>query len=326
MSLHGANKENQNIRSSGSSGKRKATRPPFEDFSKEFKQRRTDPLVHYGRHFGRSIRTFCRMQPLLRNCLGRTMQLERLPLTTLSCSEIREQAVYDNLLEMVPGLEEKLNTGSEEEVFYVAEMLTKGISSARSDDTKGLKSVIVDWITPPNGVLNPPIQRNIKTDRGYHHPATGRLLCPVSLDWERSDVREALASGDLTPSGDLWPRFLYKNGEYIEDDPWNGLLRSALLVKGYKHVFTSPSSVYKDGAVNKATRSSNARRHGMKSVTPASIAYIATQVRFALSSSAAFTRTDATSDSEYFYNLLIELLEDPEEQAEVQDLLTWWNQ
>lgn len=45
--------------------------------------------------------------------------------------------------------------------------------------------------------------------------------------------------------------------------------------QAYKHIFTSPSSVEKEP---KATRSGNARIHGMTQVTPASIAYIATQV------------------------------------------------
>jgi hypothetical protein len=48
-----------------------------------------------------------------------------------------------------------------------------------------------------------------------------------------------------------------------------------LVFKAYKHIFTSPSSVDK---TPKATRSGNARIHGMTRVTPASIAYIATQV------------------------------------------------
>ena len=51
------------------------------------------------------------------------------------------------------------------------------------------------------------------------------------------------------------------------------------LIQAYKHVFTSPSSVDKEA---KATRSGNARLHGMTSVTPPSIAYIATQVYFKL--------------------------------------------
>ena len=46
-------------------------------------------------------------------------------------------------------------------------------------------------------------------------------------------------------------------------------------LKAFKHVFTSPSSVDKEP---KATRSGNARLHGMTRVTPGSIAYIATQV------------------------------------------------
>ncbi|KAF6761424.1 hypothetical protein DFP72DRAFT_803950, partial [Ephemerocybe angulata] len=287
---------------------------------------RTDPLVHYGRHFGRTVRTFCRTQALLRNGLGRAMQLElgRISLDDLSESEIREQGVYERLLAMVPGLEERLNTGTDEEFFYAADMITRGASSARADDTKSLKVAIVEWITPPNGILSPPIQRNVKTDRGFHHPVTGRLLCPVNLNWGSLELREALASGVLVPSADLWPRFLYQNKEYYEENPWKGLFRNSLLVKGFKHVFTSPSSVYKEG-VSRATKCSNAQRHGMKCVTPASIAYIATQIRFALSSSPAFSRSDITTNSEYFYNLVIELLEDPEEHAEVQDLLAWWN-
>ena len=53
------------------------------------------------------------------------------------------------------------------------------------------------------------------------------------------------------------------------------------LAQAYKHVFTSPSSVDKEP---KATRSGNARIHGMTCVTLPSIAYIATQVRAHFSS------------------------------------------
>lgn len=46
-------------------------------------------------------------------------------------------------------------------------------------------------------------------------------------------------------------------------------------LQAFKHIFTSPSSVDKEP---KATRSGNARIHGMNQVTAASIAYVATQV------------------------------------------------
>jgi hypothetical protein len=79
----------------------------------------------------------------------------------------------------------------------------------------------------------------------------------------------------------------------------------------------------------------------MTRVTPASIAYIATQVRvrrmtafhhliifqvrFALTSSPVFSRTDTATDSERFYDSILNLFEDVEEQEEVNELITWWN-
>lgn len=173
-------------------------------------------------------------------------------------------------------------------------------------------------------------------------------------------VKEKLRSGELAVSGDQWPLFLYQGYNYDPEDPWNGLFKSTLLIfvsdlipisflfylclelrQAYKHIFTSPSSVEKDP---KATRSGNARIHGMYKVTLASIAYVATQVgncvliqcsdlpmfgfdkvRFSLSSSPVFSRTDTTTDSERFYNSVVELFGDPEETEEVNELLTWWN-
>ena len=91
--------------------------------------------------------------------------------------------------------------------------------------------------------------------------------------------------------GDQWPTVLY-SGTYDPMDPWNGLLRSNILVRvsdlvtihlsfirplsqAYKHIFTSPSSV---DAEPKATRSGNAHIHGMVCAMRGSIAYIAIQV------------------------------------------------
>ena len=61
--------------------------------------------------------------------------------------------------------------------------LQKGASSARSDDTKGIKGPILEWIVPLGQTLNPPLSRNVKTDRGFLHERTGALLCPAGLDW-----------------------------------------------------------------------------------------------------------------------------------------------
>jgi len=189
--------------------------------------------------------------------------------------ERREHRVFRQLLQIVPGLEERLLSGSEAEILHIADLIQRGASSARSDDIKSLKGAILDWITPIGQNLTPRLFRNVKIDRGLHHERTGALLCPVDLDWSNNEVKEKLRTAELTVSGDQWLIFLYQGYHYDPEDPWNGLFRGPILISAYKHIFTSPSSVDKEP---KATRSGNARIHGMTSVTSASIAYVATQI------------------------------------------------
>ncbi|KAG1906720.1 uncharacterized protein F5891DRAFT_1125542 [Suillus fuscotomentosus] len=282
----------------------------------------SDPLVSHGRHFGRTVFALCNYPSLLTNGILRLEQMEDTPLEYFSAEERREHRVFEQLLDSYPGLLERLKDGSEEEIIHVGELIGRGAAGARGDDTKTLKSAVLDWVTPKGEAIQPPLHCNSKIDRGFNHPLTGSLLCPAGLDWNDPQTKENLRSGEILVCGDQWPIFLYTHHIYDPEDPWCGLLRSRLLVCAYKHVFTSPSSVDREP---KATRSRNARLHGMKSVTIASIAYIATQVRFTLSSSSVFSRTDTTTDSETFYHSFLDLLEDPEEFKEVDELLTWWN-
>ncbi|KAG2737887.1 hypothetical protein P692DRAFT_20883128 [Suillus brevipes Sb2] len=283
---------------------------------------KSDPLVSHGRHFGRTVFALCNYPSLLTNGILRLEQLEDSTLEDFSAEERREHKVFEKLLDSYPGLLDRLREGSEEEVLHVGELIGKGASAARGEDTKSLKPVVIDWIVPAGEVVNPPLPRNSKVSRGFNHPLTGRLLCPAELNWDDEETKQNLQSGLTSVSGDQWPLFLYANEAYDPEDPWNGLLRTRLLINAFRHVFTSPSSVDKEP---KATRAGNARLHGMNAVTAASIAYVATQVRFALCSSSVFSRTDTATDSETFYHSLLDLLEDPDEQGEVIDLLVWWN-
>ncbi|KAH6897814.1 hypothetical protein BKA70DRAFT_1116106 [Coprinopsis sp. MPI-PUGE-AT-0042] len=291
----------------------------------------TDPLVHHGRHFGRTVYAFVNIYALIINGLVQETdegEEEAPEEPHQTCSPFlararREARVYQKLLRMVPSLHQRLLDASEEEVIAIAAMIQKGANSARSDDTKTLKSAVIDWIVPSDGTpLNPPIARNIKMDRGFLHPRTGFLLCPAEMDWEDEEVQRQLRDKELIVAGTNWPIFLYKDEIYDEDEPWTGLLRNKILVKAYKHIFTSPSSVEREV---KATRLGNARIHGMTSMTRASLAYICTQVQFSLTSASIFSCSDAETDSETFYNSVLDLLEDPEEQEEVKDLLSWWD-
>ncbi|KAH6911622.1 hypothetical protein BKA70DRAFT_1099039, partial [Coprinopsis sp. MPI-PUGE-AT-0042] len=285
---------------------------------------RTDPLVHHGRHFGRTIQAFCQVQTLIKNGLSRSIQLRfgRLTEEDLTQSEKMEHAIYERLLGLSPGLEERLCNGSEQDIFHIAELIQKGSAGARADDTKGLKGVILDWITPCGQSLQPPLMRNVKTDHGFYHPRTGELLCPIDLDWNRPQTKEGLRAGTIIVSGDQWPVFLYKDHVFNQQDIWDGVFRSSLLISAFKHIFTSPSSVDREP---RATRSGNAHIHGMKKVTIPSLAYVATQVRFALSSSPTFSRTDLVTDSECFYGSVIEVFTDPDYEDKVTQLLAWWD-
>jgi hypothetical protein len=128
---------------------------------------------------------------------------------------------------------------------HLGKKIQKGSSSARSDDTKSLKGAVLDWITPRGQPLNPPLARNVKTDRGFHHERTGALLCPAGLDWSNTEyvhrslrlctlivcrIKEKLRSGEMAVAGDQWPIFLYQGYVYDPEDPWNGLSQSSLLV------------------------------------------------------------------------------------------------
>src|SRR5262245_15723464 len=76
--------------------------------------------------------------------------------------------------------------------------LQKGVSGARSDDTKSLKGPILDWIVPHGQSLNPPLSRNVKVDRGFHHERTGALLCPAGMDWSDTEYSSSFVTFDLS--------------------------------------------------------------------------------------------------------------------------------
>ncbi|KIJ59551.1 hypothetical protein HYDPIDRAFT_100521 [Hydnomerulius pinastri MD-312] len=251
-----------------------------------------DPLVHHGRHFGCVVHAFCNVQTLITNGLVLMGELEDRGAETLTQQERKEYSAFRELLKMVPELEARLMSCSEEDVVSMAELasIRNCANGARADNTKSMKSAIIDWITPKGQTLNPHIPQNMKSGCGFNHEHTGALLCPAGYKWANVEVKAKLHSGQIQVVGDQWPVFLYANYTYDPEDPWNGLLRSGLLASAYKHIFTSPSSA-----------------------------------RFALTSAQVFSRTDLVTDLERFYNSILELLEDPDEAEEVDQLMTWWN-
>ncbi|KZP33920.1 hypothetical protein FIBSPDRAFT_881407 [Athelia psychrophila] len=123
-----------------------------------------------------------------------------------------------------------------------------------SHDTKGLKGVVVNWITLKGQKSN--LSHHIKSDHGFHNDCTGELLYPATWDWKDDEIRKGLDSRVLAVPGEHWPMFVYEGYTYDSTQPLLGLFKSVI-----------PLS---------ATRSGNMYINGMNEVTFASIAYVAT--------------------------------------------------
>jgi hypothetical protein len=104
----------------------------------------TNPFVHHGRHFGRTIHALCNVQALLTNGILRMGELADQPDESFTIEyvarshynvisdywsrERREHRVFRLLLHMIPGLEDRIMEGSEDEIVLIAELVrTEGI-------------------------------------------------------------------------------------------------------------------------------------------------------------------------------------------------------
>ncbi|KAG1788559.1 uncharacterized protein HD556DRAFT_1447769 [Suillus plorans] len=142
-----------------------------------------------------------------------------------------------------------------------------------------------------------------------------------------------------------FPAFLYDKYTADSNNLEEGLFKGKILLQGYKAVFTSPSSAKdiegdSDGAdvIQNNRRAKNSfsgikvKKHvaqiiKMEKVTPRSIAYIACQVRFALSSVTSWRSVDGDFDYIQFWRSIVDFFEKPpgrEAQRRVNKLLEWW--
>src|SRR5215471_15279049 len=167
-------------------------------------------------------------------------------------------------------------------------------------------------------------------------------------------IKAQLRSGELAVPGDQWPVFLY-SGTYDPDEPWRGLFRGPLLVKvspvlfcpyrsgsnpfrGFQARFYVPKLCRNGDEGYEVWQCQNSWHDLCYTLifgiychpgiflpfcSPSSTD--SSQVRFALSSTAVFSRSDTITDSHRFYNSVLDLFDDVEESKEVNELMTWWN-
>ncbi|KAG1789117.1 uncharacterized protein HD556DRAFT_1447180 [Suillus plorans] len=240
----------------------------------------------------------------------------------------RIQRGYIELAKALPWIHDKLASLDHEESEDMLKKIRRGADSARGDDTGTLKELVALWLNI-EFCPTPFISAGDKHRRGF------------------SSVRAGIQDRTTAfiVSKNSWPLFMYQNSVA---DPANlecGLMRSKLLVMGFKAIFTSPSSANEvDGDGEGADIIENnrhARRQsdqtkvktcvasiiGMRKVTPRAIAYAACQIRFALSSITSWRTIDGDFDYQMFWNNIVDFFEDPPGPAargRVNDTLKWW--
>ncbi|KIJ50457.1 hypothetical protein M422DRAFT_159680 [Sphaerobolus stellatus SS14] len=175
----------------------------------------------------------------------------------------------------------------------------------------------------PTAVAN--VESCRKTNRGFHHDFLGGLLCPCNLDWKDPKVKEDLVATPAMALTAAWPMFFYPKGQFDLEDLCKGLLRGELILWAYKAIFLGPSSWYPSDDNTERSGNCNASVHNMDTVTPCSIAYMASQVRFALSSGESNIRIGGTFCLSMFYWHVVQFLEKPMFTKEVKELIEWWN-
>ncbi|KAF9532138.1 hypothetical protein CPB83DRAFT_890899 [Crepidotus variabilis] len=188
----------------------------------------------------------------------------------------------------------------------IKSICAQGATSARGDDISKLGKTIPIWINEQWRDATP-LNVKDRNTRGLYHDITGMLLCPITLDWDDENLRAQLRN--FSYEGNMYAnhllRCLYFNFKGNPQHPDKGFLKSALLVKTFKHIFTSPNSADDVSILvrNEAeaapsglenvppppkTRRTNKRKPKvrkavsaklqMTEVTPRSIAYTAVQV------------------------------------------------
>ncbi|KAF8445724.1 hypothetical protein L210DRAFT_3610352 [Boletus edulis BED1] len=201
--------------------------------------------------------------------------------------------------------------------------LNRGADSARGDDAASLKPIVIHWLMEayPNAASG--LEFGMKHGRGFNHDVTGRLLCPVDYNWNDATHRAAILDShpDFLVTSDSWPAFLYEGETYDPKDPRKGLFKNLLLLKAFKHIFTSPSSALKTGAESEHTTLSK-RQCKLDECRTRS------DLRFALSSCGSWRIADGDFNYHCFYNNVVsffECSETAEDKKFTQDLLFWWN-
>ncbi|KAF8954655.1 hypothetical protein BDZ97DRAFT_1676131, partial [Flammula alnicola] len=192
--------------------------------------------------------------------------------------------------------------------------INEGANAVRAEDASSLKGHILDYLLLEKATLEPPIQRkgNLKkADRGFTHPVTASLLCPLKYEATQLTYADILAGRKPLTAFDL-PRFLYPDGHvYDPNDMDMGVLQGHLLLRVAKHIFQGPTAALERPGYHRGRRG-NAALMGLTSMTPRAIGYVCVQTRFAICAVDNWATVDGNFDYNAFFWVIVSLFDDSE--------------
>ncbi|KAJ7662381.1 hypothetical protein B0H17DRAFT_1144387 [Mycena rosella] len=184
-----------------------------------------------------------------------------------------------------------------------------GVNNARSDDTGSMKIHSPDYLLPPPPppapganpmpppALDPPIPaRGTKVFRGMNHPVTAAAIRPLAYMDEAATYAAIKANDKKFPVlGTQLPAFMFRWGQ------------------GVKHIYQGPGSALAGPGANKG-KAGNAAINGKTELTDRDVAYVACQVRFAISSVEQWNTMDGLFSYPDFYWKVVQILSGEEGQ------------
>ncbi|KAG9014299.1 hypothetical protein FRB90_005421 [Tulasnella sp. 427] len=233
--------------------------------------------------------------------------------------------IFSDIMKLIPDAKRRLQSEKGEDYLTrLASALDDGISSARSDDTNGMKKAIADWVSTPSEGR---VSRTSKENRGFHNPITARLLAPPRYNIDDATTLRNLCNEVIRPRPNEYAPFMYKDYSINSENIIEGLFESELLLRAAKHILIGPSAAESLEPVNnRSTRLGNAALNNMTEVTFPFIAYVCTQVRFALSSEETFGQRRGSFDIYGFYRDVLRTLWEPELADDFEVIRDHWNE
>ncbi|KAJ3558431.1 hypothetical protein NM688_g935 [Phlebia brevispora] len=256
--------------------------------------------------------------------------------------EHRYHKLFEGLKAIIPGIADAIRQHGQDVIEHVAREFYQGRSSLRNTTVYAIKTHILEWANITD------IKSDQKIRRGFNHDVCGRLLCPVTYNWDDEAVRNGLRTGSARykagPSD--WMHFLWSKGEVNLEDMFKGFCRGELLVHALIHILfglkaaNAAINELSDTARSVSEANKNSRSRAViwhvRGITIPAIAYAAvmhsqsgtlSQVHFGLSSEEHFSSGGINGKFNYqaFYQTLVRYLEEIFPSAERQALLEWWN-